>query len=74
MASVEWTKLYQITEIVPAKKDGKAPLVEFLRVRKSVMAAVSACTANAYAKRDGREEVAIKWIAKICVQVMVSVS
>ena len=73
MASVEQTKLYQITEIVPATKDGKASLVEFLRVHRTAMVVASVCMANAFAKKDGREEVAIKWIAKICVQVMVSV-
>lgn len=70
---MEQTKIYQITETAPVIRDGKALLVEPLHARRNATIAANACMASVFAKKDGRERVAIKWIAKICVQVMVFV-
>jgi acyl-CoA hydrolase len=71
MENAAWTKICPIMEIARVIKGGKVLPVKYQLAQIIVATVVNVYLVNVFARKDGKDKVAIKWIVKTCVRGMV---
>ena len=71
MENAAWTKICPIMEIARVIKGGKVLPVKYQLAQIIVATVGNVYLVNVFARKDGKDKVAIKWIVKTCVRGMV---